>query len=303
MWTSNGWFGIDRMQSSLQEGMLFEATDERSAREAAVRFSSKPENKERSYHVSKMGDKHHVSLYPGQNDVAVYKGGKCISEATHTVDWDGPTDVTVVKRTPEEIEVRRVDSEGKPLTGDEHSMTYSRGEPEFKQIASKEDAVDDHEAWREKRAARLQGRVYHESRETKLATPIANRVRAKMNESAMYLNEGTVPHGSYELTVGKRTTLRETGPSHVVAHIRKMNKLGVPVHDHDDYGDTVSVRVKNTRTGTSTLHHVYQRGLSSREDEQTRRLVSVRPVGRATDDSRAHNEVIMNYLSGKRAKE
>lgn len=242
MWTSKGWFGIDRTQSF-------------------------------------------------------------VTEATHTVEWDGLSQVTVVNRTPNEIEVRRIDAAGKPMSGDEHSMIYTRNDPEFKQIASKEDAVDDHEAWREKRAARLQGRVYHESRDVKLATPIANRVKMRMDESAQNLNEGVVPHGSYELTVGMKTNMRETGPSHVIAHTRKMNKLGVPVHDKDDYGDTVSVRVKNTKTGVSTLHHVYQRGLSSREDEQIKRLVSVRPVGRMTDEARAHNEVIMNYLSGKRAKE
>jgi hypothetical protein len=287
MWTSNGWFGLDRMHlSSLREGALLEATDEKSARQAAMSFSSKPENMSNSYHVNKVGDKHYVSLYPSKNDVAVYKGGKCVSEAVHTVDWDGSSDVAVTRRTPDEIEVRRIDASGKPMSGDEHSMIYTRNDPEFEQIASKEDAVDDHEAWREKRAARLQGRMYHES--------------VDMNESRLWQPQ---QYGSYTLKTGQKTSMREGPPSHVVAHTRKMGRIGVPVHDKDDYGDTVAIRVENTKTGKSTLHHVYQRGMSSRADEQSKRLVSVRSVGRPTEDSEKHNEVIKNYLAGKRAKE
>lgn len=342
MWSTNGWFGFTREQTaSLTEGVLYEATDERSAREAAIRFSSKPENKDNKYHVNKMGDKHYVSLYPSKNDIAIYKGGKPIKEqadigeATHRVDWDGPSDVKVMRRTPDEIEVRRVDSMGNPMPGDEHSMVYTTDDPEFSKIASREQDVDDSEAWREKRAAALQGRPYHESvdedavfeslksmsakdlksyiaqlKEQHNETSSSKINEAQMelksrksstNESVEYLSEAATVHGIYELTPGKRTDMAERAPSHVVAHVRKMTKLGVPVHDKDDYGDSISVRVKNTKTGTSTLHHVYQRGKSSREDESSKRLVSVRSVGRTTADTEKHNEVIKNYLAGKRA--
>lgn len=282
MWSTNGWFGFTREKiQSLGEGTLHEAQDERSARTAAMKFSSKPENKDNTYHISKMGEKHYVSLYPSSSDIATYKAGKIINEAIHRVDWDGPSDVTVVKRTPDEIEVRRVDSSGQPLSGDDHSTTYTKYEPEYHQIASKEQDVDDSEAWREKRSARLQGRMYH--------------------ESAQYITESVTTHGIYELTPGKKLDSAERVPSHVVAHTHKMNKLGVPVHDKTGYGDAISIKVKNTKTGDVTLHHVYQRDKSSRDDESSKRLVTVRPVGRMTSESEAHNQVIKNYLAGKRA--
>lgn len=117
-----------------------------------------------------------------------------------------------------------------------------------------------------------------------------------------YLTEGTATHGDFELKVEPKVKRSEGHPSHVIAHVRKMNKLGVPVHSEDDYGDTVAVRVTNTKTKASTLHHVYQRGKSGREDEETKRLVSVRPVGPARQETHEHNEVITDYLSGKRYK-
>ena len=345
MWTTNGWFGFTREQiATLQEGTLYEATDEKSAREAALKFSSKPENKDNTYHVNKTGEKHYVSLYPSKNDVAVYKGGECIREAIHRIDWDGASDVKVMKRTPDEIEVRRVDAQGKPLSGDEHSMIISKDEPEFRQISDREQEIDDSEAWREKRAAALQGRYYHEGvdedtifeslksmsakdlksyiaqlkkERDKVSGPVSSNkmdtltgkiskaeseLKARkpdMNESTQYLSEAF--HGVFELTSGKKTDMTERAPDHVVAHVRKMNKLGVPVHDKDDYGTTVSVKVKNTVTGATTHHHVYQRGKSSREDESSKRLVSVRPVGRSTPDTQKHNQVIKDYLAGKRS--
>lgn len=345
MWTTNGWFGFSREQiETLQEGILYEATDEKVAREAALRFSSKPGNKDNTYHVNKTGGKYYVSLGPGKNDVAAYRGGECIREAVHRIDWDGPSDVKVMSRTPDEIEVRRVDAQGKPLPGDEHSMIISRDEPEFRQISDREQGIDDNEAWREKRAAALQGRHYHESADEdvvfeslksmsakdlksyiaqlkkerdKVSGPVSsNKIDAlagkiskaeselktrepDMNESTQYLSEAF--HGIFELTSGRKTNMAEKTPDHVIAHVRKMNKLGVPVHDKDDYGTTVSVKVKNTATGATTLHHVYQRGKSSKEDESSKRLVSVRPVGRSTPDTQKHNEVIKSYLAGKRS--
>lgn len=339
MWTTNRWFGFSREQiASLQEGTLYEATDEKSAREAAQKFSSKPENKDNTYHVNKTGEKHYVSLYPSKNDVAVYKGGECIREAIHRIDWDGASDVKVMKRTPDEIEVRRVDAQGKPLPGDEHSMIISKGEPEFRQISDREQEIDDSEAWREKRAAALQGRSYHESvdedalfeslksmstknlkayiaqlKESREGAvddkALAGKIdsaesalssrEAIMNESTQYLSEGLTYHGVYELTPGRKLDMSEKAPSHVIAHTRKMSKLGVPVHDKPGYGNTISVKVKNTKTGETSHHHVYQRDYS--KAEETKRLVTVRPVGKFTTASEKHNEVIKNYLAGKRA--
>ena len=360
----------------------------------------------------------------------------------HTVDWDGPSQVKVTNKTPNEVEVRRIDAKGNVLSGDEHVMIYSKGEPEFHRIMSDEGNYDDHEAWREKRAASLQGRSYHESanldevsmktlssysikaseqidekykdpwkaprkgsiawnaaqqskkadrdpEEVKRVNAIGNKKhmvgtakvthneeveqideiskktlvdymdkskketkvlqkkynadkltpadekkydrrvtgqiaamdkfhgrskvpasgvdkaydaaqKALKNES--YLTEGATDYGDFELSVEPKSKRSEGHPSHVVAHVRKMSKLGVPAHDNDDYGDTVAIRVKNTKTGASTLHHVYQRGKSSRDDESTKRLVSVRPAGPNRLETHEHNEVIMNYLSGKRPK-
>ena len=259
-------------------------------------------------------------------------------EAIHRIDWDGDSDVKVMRRTPDEIEVRRVDARGNPLPGDEHSMIITKGEPEFRQISDKERDIDDSEAWREKRAAALQGRPYHESvdedalfeslksmstrnlkayiaqlKESREGAvddkALAGKIdsaestlssrEAIMNESTQYLSEGLTYHGVYELTPGKKLDVSEKAPSHVIAHTRKMSKLGVPVHNKPGYGDTISVKVKNTKTGETTHHHVYQRDYSKAED--TKRLVTVRPVGRLTPASEKHNDVIKNYLAGKRA--
>lgn len=64
-------------------------------------------------------------------------------------------------------------------------------------------------------------------------------------------------------------------------------------------GNTISVKVKNTKTGEISHHHVYQRDHS--KADETKRLVTVRPVGKFTTASEKHNEVIKNYLAGKRA--
>lgn len=265
----------------------------------------------------------------------------------HTVDWDGPSQVKVTNKTPNEVEVRRIDAKGNVLSGDDHVMIYSKGEPEFHRIMSDEGNNDDHEAWREKRAASLQGRSYHESAnldEVSMKTLSSYSIKAsdsakhrklpikkvdnryagvKMADEKIrksdgkdstakigvskrveesYLTEATTTHGPYTFTAGIKVKRSEGNPSHVIAHTRKMNKLGVPVHDEDDYGDTVAVRVENTNTGASTLHHVYQRGMSSWKDESTKRLVSVRPVGPSRPETLEHNQVIADYLSGKRYK-
>lgn len=243
-----------------------------------------------------------------------------LQEGIHRVEWDGPSDVKVVNRTPDEIEVRRVDSSGNPMPGDEHSMVFSHGDPVFDQITRSEQDIDDHDAWREKRAAALEGRPYHESiNDTMLESLMSMTAKqlksylaqlkeqqntranatSSMNESTQYLSESVTMHGIYELTPGKKLDAKERAPSHVIAHTRKMSKLGVPVHNKAGYGETISVKVKNTRTGESTHHHVYQRDYS--KSEENKRLVTVRPVGGFKSVTETHNEVIKNYLAGKRA--
>lgn len=152
-----------------------------------------------------------------------------------------------------------------------------------------------------KRADRAELKYSKDARFAKTLSDFRKNIREEtMVES--YLSEGIANHGSFEFKTEPKVKRSEGHPSHVVAHTRKMNKLGIPVHAEDDYGDTVAVRVTNTKTKASTLHHVYQRGKSGRDDEDTKRLVSVRPVGPNRPETHEHNEAIMNYLSGKRYK-
>jgi len=220
-----------------------------------------------------------------------FKSSNKMDEAVyHDVDWDGASKVKVIRHDANEIDVRRVDKNHKELPGDDHAMTYTKSDPEFREIKSKLRATDDHDAWKEKRAASLQGRKYHEE--------------VELDESALAsLLEATVAHGPYEITTGRKLSgMGEGEPSHVHAHQRKMNKLGVPQHPEDDYGDTVSVTVKDSRTGDKTYHHVYQRGFSEAGNKEGKKVVSVRTVGHARPKSAKHNDVIKNYLSGKHFK-
>ncbi len=113
------------------------------------------------------------------------------------------------------------------------------------------------------------------------------------------LEEDTVGHGKYTITTGpKMKGMGEGGPSHVVAKRAKMAKLGVPHHDvPGDYGDTVKVTVKNNDTGETTHHHVYQRDTDKGSKEA---LVSTRTVGAPRAKQKEHENVLHNYLSGKK---
>lgn len=352
------------------------------------------------------------AYYAAQKGISKIRESVELDEAIyHTVDWDGPSKVKVVRHDANEIDVRRVDKNNKEMMGDEHTTTYTKRDPEFREIKSKMQAADDHDAWKEKRAAALQGRRYHESVEldekltdaaktlvrTALGPKVSGNPLRKTSQSAkaiiklaktnpdnmvrkeevdldegmggIYkdaddwaneaksrgltvkpathpsgettkyqiakdkygnnrghfdhgiksgrlkeevdleesmlasLIEGTVYHGPYELTSGKAMKgMGEGEPTHVHAHQRKMNKLGVPQHDKDDYGNTVLVHVKDTRTGDKTVHHVYQRGFTEPDNKEGKKVVSVRTVGQARPKSAKHNDVIKNYLSGKHFK-
>lgn len=117
------------------------------------------------------------------------------------------------------------------------------------------------------------------------------------------LVEGTVYHGPYVLSSSKaRHGKREGEPTHINALQTKMNQLGVPQHDEDDYGDTILINVRDTRTGEKTNHHVYQRGFTEIGNQKGDKVVSVRTVGRTHPKSEKHNDVIKNYLSGNHFK-
>jgi hypothetical protein len=113
------------------------------------------------------------------------------------------------------------------------------------------------------------------------------------------LEEDTVGHGKYTITTGpKMKGMGEGGPSHVVAKRAKMAKLGVPHHDEPgEYGHTVKVTVKNNDTGETTHHHVYQRDTDKGSKEA---LVSTRTVGAPRAKQKEHENVLHNYLSGKK---
>lgn len=113
------------------------------------------------------------------------------------------------------------------------------------------------------------------------------------------LEEGTVGHGKYTITTGpKMSGMGEGGPAHVVAKRAKMAKLGVPHHDDPgEYGHTVRVTVKNNETGDTTHHHVYQRDTDRGSKEA---LVSTRSVGAVRAKQKEHENVLHNYLSGKK---
>lgn len=120
----------------------------------------------------------------------------------------------------------------------------------------------------------------------------------KMSEE-VELEEGTVGHGKYTITTGpKMSGMGEGAPSHVVAKRAKMAKLGVPHHDDPgEYGHTVKVTVKNNDTGETTHHHVYQRDTDRGSKEA---LVSTRTVGTVRAKQKEHENVLHNYLSGKK---
>jgi len=113
------------------------------------------------------------------------------------------------------------------------------------------------------------------------------------------LEEGTVGHGKYTITTGpKMSGMGEGGPAHVVAKRAKMAKLGVPHHDDPgEYGHTVRVTVKNNETGDTTHHHVYQ---SDTDRGSKEALVSTRSVGSVRAKQKEHENVLHNYLSGKK---
>lgn len=122
---------------------------------------------------------------------------------------------------------------------------------------------------------------------------------AKPINEEVELEEDTVGHGKYTITTGpKMKGMGEGGPSHVVAKRAKMAKLGVPHHDEPgEYGHTVKVTVKNNDTGETTHHHVYQRDTDKGSKEA---LVSTRTVGAPRAKQKEHENVLHNYLSGKK---
>lgn len=377
MWTTNGWFGFNRLNldearntentKQSEENVTEEAIDEARVQTVSPNFKGvrrtdnltvgdRVKSVSRDYPVNAVGvvkdvHPHGVKVHWDGAELPAFvphTGVRKINEAIyHNVDWDGPSKVKVVRHNANEIEVRRVDKNNKEMKGDDHSTTYTKHDPEFREIKSKIQAADDHDAWKEKRAAALQGRRYHESVEfneewkkdgyergaywakhpvsggrgfstksqrdaflkqvnktTKTNPDTIKKKEVDLEESMLTsLIEGTVYHGPYELTSGKAMKgMGEGEPTHVHAHQRKMNKLGVPQHDKDDYGNTVLVHVKDTRTGDKTVHHVYQRGFTEPGNKEGKKVVSVRTVGQARPKSAKHNDVIKNYLSGKHFK-
>lgn len=103
--------------------------------------------------------------------------------------------------------------------------------------------------------------------------------------------------GDYELTVMQAKSKDEKGDiTKAFAHVRNMEKLGIPHHNTKDYGQTVAIEVHNTKTGDTTKHHAYQADMSSRPDEKHLRAVSVRSVGVVGVANKPHAEIIRKFL-------
>lgn len=113
------------------------------------------------------------------------------------------------------------------------------------------------------------------------------------------VNESVVGHGKYEITTSKKISgMGEGEPSHVSAKRSKLDMLSIPHHTNKGtYGGTVRVSVKNTETGDTTYHHVYQSDAGNTDAEA---LVSIRTVGKPRAKQEDHEKVLKNYISGKK---
>lgn len=93
MWTSNSLFGFSRLNLTeqeqdlltlkrlVEEEQLVEAVSEREAHAQALKFSKRPEFKDHTFHVIKMGERHLISIWPSdKHTIASYKAGKQVNE-------------------------------------------------------------------------------------------------------------------------------------------------------------------------------------------------------------------------------
>ena len=114
-----------------------------------------------------------------------------------------------------------------------------------------------------------------------------------------FLAEGEVSHGKYHIKTGAYVSgMGEDDPEHVKGHLGKLKTLGVPVQKGEKYGQTTRVSVRNTETGDTTHHHVYQRQYYN---DDKKPVVSVRNVGAHREKQAEHHAVLKDYLSGKKA--
>lgn len=103
--------------------------------------------------------------------------------------------------------------------------------------------------------------------------------------------------GKYELTtIPKMSGDEGKNITHAMAHTRHMELLGVPHIKDDDYGDTVTIQVRNTKNGNTTRHHVYQNSSNEEMIKNKVRGVSIRSIGKPTEHHDLHADVIKHYL-------
>ena len=120
----------------------------------------------------------------------------------------------------------------------------------------------------------------------------------ELDEEVEALEEGTVYYKHYTITSHPKVSGASEGGDikHVFGHPKKMGNLDIEHDDTTDYGTTRRVTVKNSTTGETTHHHVYQ---SERSNSKGKPTLSIRTVGKAGAQQDKHANVIAHYLSGK----